>query len=35
VWIAASAMQHGLVVLTMDAHYLKVAQILVDFRAPT
>lgn len=33
VWIAASAMQHGLVVLTMDAHYQKVAQILVDFRA--
>lgn len=35
VWIAASAMQHGLVVLTMDAHYQKVAQILVDFRATT
>jgi tRNA(fMet)-specific endonuclease VapC len=28
-WIAATAMQHGLPVLTTDAHYLKVQQILV------
>ena len=27
-WIAASAMQHGLVVLTVDKHFLKVPQIL-------
>ncbi len=31
VWIAASAMQHGLRVLTRDAHYQKVAQIVVDY----
>ncbi len=30
-WIAASAMQHGLRVLTTDAHYNRVAQILVEF----
>lgn len=29
IWIAATAMQHGLPVLTADAHFLKVAQILV------
>ncbi|RJP35090.1 MAG: type II toxin-antitoxin system VapC family toxin [Actinobacteria bacterium] len=27
-WIAASAMQHGLKLLTMDRHYLKVPQII-------
>lgn len=31
VWIAASAMQHGLRLLTRDAHYQKVAQIVVDY----
>jgi len=31
IWIAASAMQHGLRVLTRDAHYQKVAQIVVDY----
>jgi tRNA(fMet)-specific endonuclease VapC len=31
VWIAASAMQHGLKVLTTDKHYLEVAQILTDY----
>lgn len=31
VWIAASAMQHGLKVLTTDKHYLKVAQILTEY----
>jgi len=29
IWIAATAMQHGLELLTLDAHYLKVAQIVV------
>jgi predicted nucleic acid-binding protein len=28
-WIAASAMQHGLTVVTTDPHYLKVSQVLV------
>ncbi len=31
IWIAASAMQHGLRVLTTDAHYLKVSQVIVDY----
>jgi tRNA(fMet)-specific endonuclease VapC len=31
VWIAASAMQHGLKVLTTDKHYLEVAQILIEY----
>lgn len=30
IWIAATAMQHGLRVLTTDAHYLRVPQIIVD-----
>lgn len=34
VWIAASAMQHGLWVLTTDAHYRKVAQIGAVVLAP-
>jgi predicted nucleic acid-binding protein len=29
IWIAASAMQHGLAVLTTDLHFLKISQILV------
>ncbi len=29
IWIAASAMQHGLEVLTADAHYARVPQIVV------
>ncbi len=29
IWIAASAMQHGLAVVTTDAHFLRIAQILV------
>jgi predicted nucleic acid-binding protein len=28
-WIAASAMQYGLTVVTTDAHFLKIPQILV------
>jgi predicted nucleic acid-binding protein len=35
VWIAASAMQHGLRLLTRDAHYRQVPQILVDYIAST
>jgi tRNA(fMet)-specific endonuclease VapC len=30
-WIAASAMQHGLKVLTADKHYLEVAQIITEY----
>lgn len=33
IWIAASAMQHGLRLLTRDAHYRQVPQILVDYIA--
>lgn len=35
IWIAASAMQHGLRLLTRDAHYQKVAQIVVDYMTST
>ncbi len=31
VWIAASAMEHGLPVLTLDRHFLEIRQILVEF----
>ena len=34
VWLAASAMQHGLWVLTTDAHYEKIAQIGAVVLAP-
>ena len=35
IWIAASAMQHGLRLLTTDAHYQKVGQVIVDhFESP-
>ncbi len=30
IWIAASAMQHGLRVLTLDRHFLEIPQILVE-----
>jgi len=30
IWIAASAMQHGLKVVTADAHFLKIPQILTE-----
>jgi predicted nucleic acid-binding protein len=30
IWIAASAMQYGLKVLTTDSHYLKIIQIIVE-----
>lgn len=35
VWIAASAMEHGLRVLTTDAHYQNVGQVVVDYFAQT
>jgi len=34
VWIAASAMEHGLRVLTLDRHFLEIPQILVEVFAP-
>ena len=34
IWIAATAMQHGLHLLTTDGHYQKVSQIIVDYFAP-
>jgi tRNA(fMet)-specific endonuclease VapC len=34
IWIAASAMQHGLVVVTTDAHFRRVPQILVQCFGP-
>ncbi len=34
IWIAATAMQHGLRVLTMDPHYRHVAQVIVDCVEP-
>jgi predicted nucleic acid-binding protein len=33
-WIAATAFQHSLRVLTLDEHYLRVPQIIVDFFEP-
>jgi predicted nucleic acid-binding protein len=30
-WIAATAMQHGLRILTTDSHYQKIPQVLVSF----
>ena len=34
IWIAASAMQYGLAVITTDAHFLKIPQILVRHSPP-
>jgi predicted nucleic acid-binding protein len=34
IWIAASAMQHGLRVVTTDTHYRAIPQVLVDFHEP-
>lgn len=31
IWIAASAMQHGLHLLTTDPHYQKIVHIIVDY----
>jgi tRNA(fMet)-specific endonuclease VapC len=30
-WIAASAMQHGLKILTMDKYYVEIPQIIADY----
>jgi tRNA(fMet)-specific endonuclease VapC len=35
IWIAASAMQHGLKVVTCDAHFRRVPQITCDCRSPS
>lgn len=34
IWIAASAMQYGLDLLTTDAHYRKIPQIIVEYFEP-
>ena len=34
IWVAASAMEHGLQVLTTDAHFTRLPQILVEFYEP-
>lgn len=34
IWIAASAMQHGLRLVTTDAHYRHVKQVIVDYFDP-
>ena len=34
IWIASTAMQHGLVVLTTDEHYKRVSQVIVEHFAP-
>lgn len=31
VWIGATAMQHGLRIVTTDGHFLKVTQVIVDY----
>ncbi len=33
-WIAATAMQHGLKVVTTDKHYLEVPQIITEYYQP-
>jgi len=33
-WIAASAMQHGLKIMTLDRHYLLMPQILAEYHHP-
>jgi tRNA(fMet)-specific endonuclease VapC len=33
-WIAASAMQHGLPILTADAHFRRIPQIMVEMFSP-
>jgi tRNA(fMet)-specific endonuclease VapC len=34
IWIAATAAQHGLRLLTLDAHLLRIPQVIVDFFEP-
>jgi predicted nucleic acid-binding protein len=33
IWIAATAMEYGLIVVTTDDHYQKIPQIMVDYFA--
>jgi tRNA(fMet)-specific endonuclease VapC len=33
-WIAASAMQHGLPILTSDAHFKRIPQVMVEMFSP-
>jgi len=33
-WIAASAAQHGLVLMTLDSHFKNVPQVLVEYLGP-
>ena len=35
IWIAASAMQYGLSILTTDAHYQRAAQVIVQLYEPS
>ena len=34
IWIAATAMQHGLRLITTDAHYRHIVQVIVDYFEP-
>lgn len=34
IWIAASALQHGLGLITTDQHFLAVPQVIIDFHEP-
>jgi predicted nucleic acid-binding protein len=34
IWIAATAMEHGLILLTMDQHYRRIRQIAVSCFQP-
>jgi predicted nucleic acid-binding protein len=34
IWIAASAMELGLRIITLDRHYLEIPQIVVDLFEP-
>jgi tRNA(fMet)-specific endonuclease VapC len=34
VWIASTAAQHGLRLLTLDSHFLQIPQVIVDFFEP-
>ena len=33
-WIAATAFQHGLKLLTLDDHFRRIPQVMVDFVGP-
>jgi predicted nucleic acid-binding protein len=34
IWVAAGAMQHGLRLLTTDAHYRRIPQVIVEYHEP-